>query len=341
MGSDFYCNRVDYLEKNKITKLKKIIYIMTKQSIITVIGSNGGIGAAIVDELIKGGYTNIRGVTISGKEKWGRGIKVVRADARIKPELVMACEGSEVIFGAFNASEYTDKDWAQEFPMMMDSFLSAGNANEAKLIFIDNLYSYQDLEGNGVYDENTLEIPVSKKGEIRKGVSKQFVDGIVKNNLKGNIIKSSDLYGPYALNSMIGDRFFASLFKKNVGEVLPLGNIPHSFTYTRDAGRIAVMTAEGDSSSIVIHTPNSAPIGLEDLASKTFGFVSGNPKISIMPKVMFNVVSLFIPAVKSIIAMKYEWNNRFEVGSVYNKEFVPTSTDDGVRETVTWFKNNL
>jgi cell division GTPase FtsZ len=37
---------------------------------ISVIGSNGGTGAAIVDELISKGFTNITGITISGKKMW-------------------------------------------------------------------------------------------------------------------------------------------------------------------------------------------------------------------------------------------------------------------------------
>jgi nucleoside-diphosphate-sugar epimerase len=314
---------------------------MNKQSLITVIGSNGGIGGAIVDELLQKGYTNVRGVTISGEEKYGRAIKVIKADARVKPELVMACEGSVVIFGAFNASEYSDKEWADEFPVMMDSFISAGKINDSKLIFLDNVYSYKDLLGNGVYDEDTFEEPVSTKGEIRKSVTKEFIDGLKIHNLKGNVIKSSDLYGPYSLNSMIGDRFFEALFNKNIGEVLPLGNQPHSFTFTRDVARLAVDVMEQDLSIAVLHTPNTDLIGLEDLVKKTFGFVSTNPKISRMPKIMFTITSLFIPPIKSIMAMQYQWNNRFEVVSKYNKGFVPTTIDDGVKETVEWFSQNL
>jgi nucleoside-diphosphate-sugar epimerase len=314
---------------------------MNKQSLITVIGSNGGIGGAIVDELLQKGYTNVRGVTISGKEKYGRAIKVIRADARIKPELLMACENSEVIFGAFNASEYSDSKWADEFPTMMDSFISAGKINDSKLIFLDNVYSYKDLIGKGVYDEDTPEEAVSVKGEIRKTVTKQFLNGLKTNSLKGNVIKSSDLYGPYSLNSMIGDRFFEALFNKNIGEVLPLGNQPHSFTFTRDVARLAVDVLEKDISIAVLHTPNTDPIGLEDLVKKTFGFMNTNPKLSKMPKFMFTITSLFIPPIKSIMAMQYQWNNRFEVVSKYNKGFVPTTIDDGVRDTVEWFSQNL
>jgi nucleoside-diphosphate-sugar epimerase len=314
---------------------------MNKQSLITVIGSNGGIGGAIIDELLQKGYTNIRGVTIGGKEKYGRPIKVIRADARIKPQLVMACEGSKVIFGAFNASEYSDKDWAMEFPAMMDSFIAAGKNNNAKLIFLDNVYGYKDLLGKKVYDEDVMEEPVNTKGEIRKAVTKQFLDGLEYYNLKGNVIKSSDLYGPYSLNSMIGYRFFEALFNKNVGEVLPLGNNLHSFTYTRDVARLAVEVIENDILIPLLHTPNTNPIGLEDLVTKTFGYVSTNPKLSKMPKILFIITSLFIPPIKSIMAMQYQWNNKFEVVSKYNQDFVPTSIDDGVRETVAWFSQNL
>jgi nucleoside-diphosphate-sugar epimerase len=308
---------------------------------ISVIGSNGGTGAAIVDELISQGFINILGITISGNEKWGRNLKVIQADALDQNQLIQATKGSEIIFGAFNASQYTDKSWADEFPVFMDNFIECGKVNNAKLIFLDNVYSYENQESKNAYNENTSIIPYNTKGKIRQGVAKQFLDGLKKYNLTGNIIKSSDLYGPYSLNSVIGDRYFKALFEKNVTEIIPLGNNPHSLTYTRDLGKIAVSTAISDNQPIVIHTPNAAAKGYEDMVRMTYKYTAKIPKESKSPMFMFHFLALFIPPIKSMLGMMYQWNNKFVIDSLYNKAFLPTNLESGMKETVQWFKLNL
>jgi nucleoside-diphosphate-sugar epimerase len=315
--------------------------IYNQSTPITIIGSNGGIGAAIVDELISQGFTNLIGITISGREKWGRNLKVIQADALDQQQLLRATQGSQIIFGAFNASQYTDKSWQKEFPIFIKNFVECGKTNNAKLIFLDNLYSYQDQEGKNSYNENTPIIPYNQKGEIRKLVANIFLEGLKKYNLQGNIIKSSDLYGPYALNSVIGDRYFEAVTKKNTAEIMPLGNNPHSLTYTRDVGKIAVQVATNSNQPIIVHTPNAPAKGYEDMVRMTYKHFDQVPKESKAPMLMFQFLALFIAPVKSMLGMMYQWNNRFEINSLYNKDFVPTNLEAGIKETAVWFKSNL
>jgi nucleoside-diphosphate-sugar epimerase len=293
--------------------------IYNKSTKITVIGSNGGTGAAIIDELISRGFTNLIGITISGKEKWGRKLRVIQANALDQDQLIKATQGSEVIFGAFNASQYTDKSWEEEFPAFIKNFVECGKANNAKLIFMDNVYSYQNQEGKNPYNENTPIIPYNKKGQIRQLVANIFLEGLKENNLSGSIIKSSDLYGPYALNCVVGERYFKAVFKKNVAEIMPLGNNPHSFTFTRDVGKIAVMIATNENQPIIVHTPNATAIGYHDIVRMTYKYLDKVPKESISPMLMFQFLALFIPPVKSMLGMMYQWNNTFVIDSLYNK----------------------
>jgi nucleoside-diphosphate-sugar epimerase len=311
-----------------------------KSTKISIIGSKGGIGAAIVDELISQGFTNITGITISGKEKWGRNLKVIKADALDLSQIIIATQGSEIIFGAFNASEYSDKSWGEEFPKFIKNFIEAGKASRAKLIFLDNVYSYGSQPNLQSYNENTPIKPANIKGQIRESVANQFLDGLQKYNLQGNIIKSSDLYGPYALNSTIGDRYFKGLFEKNSAEILPLGNNEHSFTYTRDVGRISIITAMSDNQPLVVHTPNATVIGYDNLVKMTYKHLETKPKDAKIPMLVFQGLAFFMPPVKSIIAMKYQWNHKFVIDSLYNKSFVATSLESGVEETVNWFRAN-
>jgi nucleoside-diphosphate-sugar epimerase len=275
------------------------------------------------------------------EKKCGRNLKVIQADALNQDQLLKATQGSEIIFGAFNASQYTDKSWEAEFPLFIQNFVECGKSSNAKLIFMDNVYSYQNQESKKAYDENTPIIPYNKKGEIRQLVANIFLDGLKEYNLQGNIIKSSDLYGPYALNSMIGDRYFKRLFLKHIAEILPFGNNLHSLTYTRDVGRIAVRVATNVNQPTVVHTPNAPAKGYQDMVRMTYDYFDQMPKESLTPAFIFNFLGLFVPPIKSVMGMMYQWNNDFVIESLYNQDFVPTNLEDGMKETVSWFKANL
>ena len=56
---------------------------------------------------------------------------------------------------------------------------------------------------------------------------------------------------------------------------------------------------------------------------------------------MFQFLALFAPPIKSMLAMMYQWDHRFIINSLYNHDFIPTKLEDGIKETVKWFRINM
>jgi nucleoside-diphosphate-sugar epimerase len=137
--------------------------------------------------------------------------------------------------------------------------------------------------------------------------------------------------------------FFEGIFKKNSAEVLPLGNALHSFTYTRDFAKLAVMAMENNWDEKIIFVPNSEPISYSALINKVYTDLETKPKENKIPMFIFRLVSLFMAPVKSILEMEYEWKNDYVVESKFQKtflsNFIPTPLEDGVKETIAWFRN--
>ncbi len=306
-----------------------------------VIGSNGGAGAAIIDELLTAKAEAV-GITLSGRDKFGRDYPVIKANALELDELAAATVGSDIIFGAFNASEYSTKCWEVEFPKFMDNFIEVGKQTKAKLIFIDNLYSYADQKGASKYIESTEVNPPSSKGKIRARIAQQFLDAVQAGEIQGNIVRASDLYGPYSLNSLIGDRFFDGLFKKNSAEIIPLGKGKHSFTFTRDFAKTAVIVATSQRNGEVLHALNDTELSYEELIGKTLSIVGTHPTENRIPKFIFSLIQFFMPPVKSLLEMSYGFEHDFVVTSEkiqkLDQAYTPTRIDSGLKETVHWFK---
>lgn len=308
---------------------------------IYVIGSNGGVGAAIVDELLARGLP-VTGVTISGKERHGRNIVVLQADAMNADQLKTATSGASHIFGAFNASQYTLASWQNEFPKFMEAFLRVGEEGGAKLTFIDNLYMYADLHGVSKITEDSEINPPSQLGKLRQQVAETFLQAVRVNKIQGNIVRGSDLFGPYALNGIMGERFFSGLFTKSSVEALPLGNNLHSFTFTRDFAKAAVEVALSNANGEVFFAPSITAIGYDDFKDKLIQAAGIDAKQQRVPGFLFrHVIPLFIPEVGTMKGMSYEFANDFVVaGTNLAKvtELQATSSDEAIAQTVDWFK---
>ena len=306
-----------------------------------VIGSNGGVGAAIVDILLAN-KQEVTGATLSGKDKYSRGFSVMQFNALFAAEYEKLPK-AEIIFGAFNASKYTAAVWELEFNQFIDNFIAYGKSTKTRLVFIDNLYSYK-LSSEHPISETSEVSPSAVLGKIRQAVAAKFLTAAKAGEINGIIIRGSDLYGPYSLNTTVGERFFSKLYKENTCELLPIANEPHMYTYTSDFADCAVFCALDSkvNSGEVIIAPASEPVAFKNLINKIVSLSGQNPKWSKLPKFILQIGSIFDPMLKSVSSMGYEWESPFLVDySKYKKinpDFKVTSLDKGLAQTVAWFK---
>jgi uncharacterized protein YbjT (DUF2867 family) len=106
-----------------------------------VFGATGGIGGAVVAELLRRGQS-VRAVSRHGAAP--EGAEGARADAADAAAAADAASGAGVVYHCVNPG-YTQ--WPELLPPVSSSILHAAESAGAKLVFADNLYAYGPVEG--------------------------------------------------------------------------------------------------------------------------------------------------------------------------------------------------
>ena len=219
--------------------------------------------------------------------------------------------------------------------------IDACKATAARLVFFDNVYMYGRVKGG--MTEATPFNPNSVKGRIRSGVDEMLLKEMNAGSLKAIIAKSADFYGPRAMaTSVVGQLVFDRMKKGKSAQWLVNTKQPHSFTYTPDAARGLYMLASSEQAygqSWHLPTASPAPTGMEFVAMAAKYMHAGN-KVQVLPKWLLAAMGLFVPIMKELGEMLYQYEFSYEFDSSQFEKtfnFKPTSYEEGIRQTAQWF----
>ncbi len=304
----------------------------------TILGINGITGKGIANELIQKGYA-VKGVSRRPTPgPWTH----VAADVLQKDQITAAIAGSEVVYACFGL-EYTTAIWQRDWPVAIDNVISACLATHAKLVFIDNVYMYGHVEG--VMTEETPMHPSSKKGAVRKIVAEKLLSAFQNDGLKGCILRAADFYGPDCEKSMITETVFKNLAKGKTAQWLGKLDKVHSFTYIPDLCKAgATLGLDPRADGQIWHAPTHPDVltGQEwiEMIAKEMGT---SPKATALGNFMIGLLGLFIPILREIKEMLYQYNHDYRFSSAkYEHTFgdvPPTSYTTGIRATAAFYKN--
>ena len=114
-----------------------------------VVGASGGMGYALVNELVDRGIQVV--AFARGKEKLHRLfgaidlIEIHTGDAEVKEQIIEAGKDCDVIFHAMNIPY---QDWKDKLAVITQNVIMAAERNNAKLAVVDNIYAYGKSAGN-------------------------------------------------------------------------------------------------------------------------------------------------------------------------------------------------
>lgn len=131
---------------------------------------------------------------------------------------------------------YDTEVWRRDWPRVVDNVLAACRAGDCRLAFFDNTYAYAKTGYARLTEDVPLE-PPSAKGAVRKGVAETMLAAHARGDVAVTIARAADFYGPgignAALNLLVFDKLAAGKSAQWLGDP----GLPHSFSYTPDAGR--------------------------------------------------------------------------------------------------------
>ena len=259
----------------------------------------------------------------------------IAADLNDLDQTVRAVAGSSVVH-LLVGLKYDHTMWQEMWPRIMANSIEACKRAGAKLVFFDNVYMYGKVDGR--MTEETSFRPTSRKGEVRAKIATELIDAWKSGTLTGMIARAADFYGPGARNSVANVLVFEPLAKKQTPSWLVNDAVPHSFTYTPDAGRALLQLTDSETAwNQTWHLPTTPnpPNGKEfvALAAEHFGATA---KHRVLNRPMLKVAGWFNSEIGESYEMLYQNDSPYVFdSSKFAREFgfAGTPYPKGIRVT--------
>ena len=298
-----------------------------------VLGASGGSGLAITKELIKRGE-NVRGVNTSGVAPAGINAEYIACDATNQERLIKACEGATYIYHALNVSY---EHWLDVFPTFTNNVIAAAKANNAKVIYVDNLYAYGPT--SDLISENTPEQAIDAKGQLRSKLTKQLLNS----GIEIVVTRSSDFFGPNT-QSFLADRVFNKAIDNKPAQDVGDSDKIHTYTYVGDGARAIVMLAlDPQAYGQTWHIPGYK-MSTSDIIKEVYNIAGSDFKIKKMNKLGLTLLSPFVPIFKELLPLYYQRDRDFIINSekfmATYPNFKLTPLREALTETMEWFRFN-
>jgi nucleoside-diphosphate-sugar epimerase len=301
----------------------------------TILGANGTIGSVLAKELAA--YTkNIRLVSRNPR-KVNDTDELFPADLSDPRQVDKAVAGSSVVY-LMVGFDYKLKVWQEKWPALMRATINACIQHKAKLVFFDNVYMY-DISAIPHMTEDAPLNPPSRKGAVRREIVDMLMTAVKAGKLTALIARSADFYGPRNEKSLLTEIVFKNLSKGKKANWVMNADKKHSFTYTPDAAKATAMLGNAeDTWNQVWHLPTdpNAFTGREMIALFARE-MKVSDKFSVLPKWMMYILGLFIPIMREMPEMMYQYDRDyiFDSGKFDQRfEFKTTTYAEGVKATV-------
>jgi nucleoside-diphosphate-sugar epimerase len=301
----------------------------------TILGANGTIGSLLAKELTA--YTKDIRLVSRNPKKVNPNDQLHPADLSDPAKVDKAVEGSEVVY-LMVGFDYSLKVWQARWPALMRATIDACVKHKAKLVFFDNVYLYDRSAVPHLTEDSPIN-PPSKKGIVRREIADMLMDAVKSGKLKGLIARAADFYGPDNEKSFLIEVVYKNLKKGKSPSWFIDADKKHSFTFTPDAAKATAMLGNSDDTwNQVWHLPtDNARLSGRELANMFMEEMKIKKSMSVMPMWMIKLVGLFIPFMKEMPEMMYQYDqDYFFDSSKFEKRFnfKPTPYREGVRRTI-------
>jgi nucleoside-diphosphate-sugar epimerase len=306
-----------------------------------VVLGTGAIGRAVMEELVKRGES-VRMVNRSGKmDEVPAIVEVLASDLYDPAKVKEVTKGAKVVY---QAAQPNYNEWPEKFPLLQKSIIDGLTGSDAKLVLIENLYMYGEVNSKPM-TENAPYNAHTRKGRVRGEISRTAFNAHKDGRVRVTSARGGNFFGPWGTDSTMGARAFYPLLHGKPAQLIGRTDLPHSHTYVKDFGKALVILGErSEADGQAWHVPNDMPHLTQGELVRMFAEEAGvELKISSMGKLMMRIGGLFIPEAKETVEMMYEFDQPFIVdSSKFEKTFGMKATPmrEAMRETVAWYKSH-
>jgi nucleoside-diphosphate-sugar epimerase len=297
----------------------------------TILGAGGAVGKLLAAELIK--YTSEVRLVARNPQKVNPTDTLLLADLTDPDAIDRAIAGSKIVYVTIGF-EYHYKTWAKLWPPFMKSVIQSCCKHNCKLVFFDNMYMYDPDFLDGM-DEQTPIRPVSAKGKVRVELAQMVMDAIETKEITAMIVRAADFLGTH--NSAVYEMIVANLKKGKAANLLASADKVHNYTWVPDAAKAtALLGNTPEAYNQVWHLPSlhERLTGREwvELFAKEIGV---KPRYSVLPVWMMGIVGVFVPILKELKEMIYQYERDYYFdSSKFEKHFgfKPITAKEAVKQ---------
>lgn len=295
---------------------------------MTVLGATGGIGAAITAAAEARGDLRVRAVNRSGDATVAPTTERVAADIETLEGARAALSGSTAAAGADHvvvlAAQPPYHAWGDgRFERLLDNVLTATAEVGGKLVFVDNLYAYDNTAGP-ITEKSP--VPANRKGVLRAAMARRALAAHERGELRVTIGGFSDYFGPgpgadavlsvTAIDPALAGRRMRALFELDV---------PHAFAYLPDVAQMFLTLAldeRADGQRWVL--PHTDPVTQREAQQVVADSLGTAPRHGRFGPAMIWLGGRFDRDLRELLVIRDQWEHPYEVdGSAFTAVFGP------------------
>lgn len=263
-------------------------------------------------------------------------VEVVQADASDRAQAMGAAAGATAVYQALNPPYAR---WHELFPALQANALAAAEGAGAKFVSVENLYMY---DSSAPMHEESRVAPASKKGALRREMADAVMAAHARGAVRATALRSADYYGPGVVGSALGERVFGNLVAGKKAQVSGSTTLPHSVAYIEDVGRAAAILGTDDTALGQVWFAPHAPAQTQgELVAAAAAILGAAPGVSTISPLMMRLVGLFVPEVRPVVEMMYQYTRPFVVESTRMERtfgLAATPLAVGMERTVAWYR---
>ncbi|WP_457188314.1 NAD-dependent epimerase/dehydratase family protein [Nocardioides sp. P5_E3] len=304
-----------------------------------VVFGTGQVGHPLVTHLTAAGH-DVTAVNRNGAGTFP-GARVIGGDATDPGFTAEACEGADAVYFCLNALNY--ERWAEEFPPLQRGVLAGARHAGARLVVLDNLYSYGPPNGAPLV-ETMAPNPTSKKSATRAAMTEELLAAHAAGDVEVAIGRASDYFGPGALRSAFGETIFIPALRGKTAQVMGDPDQPHSYSYTPDvAAGLATLATRPEAPGQIWHLPVDGAPTTRALVEGVYAAAGTKPRLMAAGRLTLRAIGIAKPAMREYLHTLYQFTDPWIVDdSKFRRAFDATATPGkaAVADTLTWYRHH-
>jgi nucleoside-diphosphate-sugar epimerase len=293
-----------------------------------VFGASGGVGNAVVRELVSKGES-VRGVSRSGTAIVPSGVEMTAADASNLDDVRRVMQDAAVVYQCL-------------FPAVQDAIIEVASETGSTLVVANNNYMYDPTMGP-MSEESPHSYGTREGGKFYAEMAEQAIAAHQSGRIRATVGQASDIYGPNVRHGIGSDQVFGPVMAGRPANFLGDLDVLHTYTYADDCGRGLVTLGEREEAlGEVWHIPSADPITSRELLDMIFDEMGVEPKVRVANGALLSGLALFNSDMRRLKREKvYQFTTPWIVDhSKYEQAFGSDVTPhpQAVRQTVAWYE---